>query len=117
MDVLVVLILKGGIVHSTNVNNDYPLLLIVIPNVWYTSLSAGCAIQCVGFTTSRLRDRLHDHLYDIEKNHSNVAKHFNECHAGDLSALHIQGVEKVVVSKRGGRQVQITMEKGSVLDL
>lgn len=27
-----------------------------------------------------LRDRLHDHLYDIEKEHStNIDNHFNEC--------------------------------------
>lgn len=42
-------------------------------------------------------------LYNIEKEHgTNVARHFNNAHGGDISALQIQGIEKVMVPRRGG---------------
>lgn len=62
-----------------------------------------CHIQYVGRTTRRLKDRLYDHLYDIEKNKStDVAKYWNDIHHKDVSSLVIQGVEKIVTPKRGG---------------
>lgn len=42
----------------------------------YLITSEVCHIQNVGHTICRLKDRLYDHLYDIEKNRStNVVKH------------------------------------------
>lgn len=51
----------------------------------------------------RLKDRLYDHLRDIEKNHyANVAKHWNIVHNKDVSSLFIQGIEAIVTPPRGG---------------
>lgn len=62
-----------------------------------------CQIQYVGRTTRRLRDRLYDHLYDIEKDKlTNVAKHWIYVHQKDVSSLFIQGVEKIATPVGGG---------------
>lgn len=61
-----------------------------------------CKIQYVGPTTRRLRDRLKDHTYNIEKRRgTNVARHFNDVHDGDISLLQIQGIEKVTPNSGG----------------
>lgn len=50
-----------------------------------------CNVQYVGHTTRRLRDRLYDHLHDIEKNHStNFSRHWIDVHDKDVSCLTIQ---------------------------
>lgn len=60
-------------------------------------------IQYVGCTTRLLRDRLHDHIYDTEKEHTtNVAKHFNEAHNRDKSLIQIQAIEKILTPRREG---------------
>lgn len=71
-----------------------------------------CHIQYVGRTTCRLKDRLYDHLYDIEKNRpTNVAKHCNLVHFKDTSSLYIQGIEKIVVPKSGGDRFRVLCKR------
>lgn len=56
----------------------------------------------------QLRDRLQDHLYDIQKDHNtNVARHWNDIHHKDVSGLVIQAVEKIVSLVRGGDKFKI----------
>lgn len=51
----------------------------------------------MGGTMRRLRDQLHDLLYDIQKKLStNVEKHFTDCHGGDTLVIQ----EKNVIPKR-----------------
>lgn len=46
------------------------------------------------------------------RNHSmNVAKHWNRCHNKDVTSLFIQGVEKVVLPKRGGDKFRMLCKK------
>lgn len=67
-----------------------------------------CAIQYVGHTTRGLRDRLHNHIYNLEKEHgTNAARHFNETHGGDVTLLQIQGIEKVTTPRRGDDSFRI----------
>lgn len=82
-------------IHSfTNCNTLY---------VIYAITCTTCCIQYVGRTTRRLKDRLYDHLYDIEKDHAtNVARHWNQIHQKDTSSLVIQGIDKIVKPLRGG---------------
>lgn len=71
-----------------------------------------CQIQYVGRTTRRLKDRLYDHLFDIEKNRpTNVAKHWNLIHFKDTSSLSIQGIEKIVTPKRGGDRFRMLCKR------
>lgn len=94
-------ILKGDKFWSTTNNREFTINCD-IRNVIYLITCRICSIQYIGRTMSRLRDRLKDHLYNIEKEHgTNVARHFNNAHRGDISALQIQGIEKFVVSRRG----------------
>lgn len=63
-----------------------------------------CHIQYAeGRTTRGLRDRFYEHVYSVQKNEiTNVAKHFRESHAGDISAMKVQVIEKIRTPKRGG---------------
>lgn len=71
-----------------------------------------CQIQYVGRTTRRFRDRLHDHLYDIEKDRlTNVARHCNSVHHKDVSNLFIQGIERIVTPVRGGDMFQLLCKR------
>lgn len=74
----------------------------------YLITCAYCAIQYVGRTRRRLRDRLRDHVYNTKNKHlTNVGKHFNECHGVDLTAICIQGIEKVVCPKGDGDKCRL----------
>lgn len=65
-------------------------------------------VQYVGRTIRRLKDRLCDHLYDIEKDHNtNVARHWNLTHSKDTFSLHIQGIEKIICPVRGGDKFRL----------
>lgn len=66
----------------------------------------------VGRMTRRLRDCLHDHLYDIEKNHStNVARHWVQHHKKNVPSHVIQGMEKITMPTRGGDKFGILCRK------
>lgn len=50
----------------------------------------------VGRTNFRLRDRFHEHLSNIRVGKStNVGRHFNDNHDGDVALVHVQVVERV----------------------
>ncbi|KAM4795699.1 uncharacterized protein WCC33_000776 [Rhinophrynus dorsalis] len=61
-------------------------------------------LQYVGKTLRALRERLNEHLSDIRNLSfkSSVANHFKEIHYGNTDSLNIQGIERVVLGKRGG---------------
>lgn len=62
-----------------------------------------CHIHYVGRTTRRLCDRFIEHIYSVTKNQLiNVAKHFNMCHDGNISAMRVQVIDKIEVPKKGG---------------
>lgn len=97
---------KGKSVSSTTNSKSFDILSVINCNtkfLVYLITCEACHIQYVGHTTRGLKDRLYDHLYDIEKNKStNVAKHWNLIHFKDVTSLSIQGVERIVTPKRGG---------------
>lgn len=69
--------------------------------VIYLITCKACRVQYVGCTTGRLRDRLNDHIGNIDrKQATNVARHFNNFHGGDTSLLQIQGIEKIITPRR-----------------
>ena len=71
-----------------------------------------CNVQYVGRTIRRLRDRLSDHLYDIDKNHNtNVARHWNNVHDKNISSLSIQGIERIVCPVRGGDRFKLLCKR------
>lgn len=71
-----------------------------------------CQIQYVGCMTCRLRDRMYDHLHDIEKDRlTNVAKHWILVHHKDVSSLSIQGIEKIMTPVRGGDKFQLLCKR------
>lgn len=92
-------LIKGEGFKSTVSGRNYSVKDFIKSNTRYLIYLITCKIchiQYVGRTTRRWRDRLHDHVCDIQKNHStNIANHFNRSHGGDLAALQIQGIERV----------------------
>lgn len=77
-------------------------------NIVYLITCKACAVQYVGRTTRRLRDGLHDHVYDTEKEHNtNVARHFNGTHGGDTSLIQIQGIERVAILRGSGDRFRL----------
>lgn len=99
--------IKGGdTVTSTSTGKSYKIQSFINCNtryIVYVITCTICSIQYVGRTTRRLRDRLYDHLYDIEKEHAtNIARHWVDIHFKDTSSLTIQGIEKIVKPPRGG---------------
>lgn len=97
---------KGKLVQSCINGKTFDILSFINCNtrfLVYLITCEVCHIQYVGCTTRRLKDRLHNHLYDGERNRStNVAKHWNLNHFKDISNLFIQGIKKIVVPNRGG---------------
>lgn len=92
--------------HSISLNKDFKVSTFINCNtkfLVYVITCEQCSVQYVGRTTRRLRDQLYINLYDISKDHStNLERQWNLCHGKDVSSLCIQGVEKIVLSKRGG---------------
>lgn len=71
-----------------------------------------CNIQYVGQTTHRLQDCFYEHLSDIRLGKStNVARHFNNHHDGDASLVHVQVVERVKLSSRGGELFRLVCKR------
>lgn len=69
-------------------------------------------VQYVGRTIRRLKDRLYDHLYDIENNKcTNVAKHWNLIYFKDVSSLSIQGMESIKNPARGGDRFRVVCKR------
>ena len=100
------LIKTGQHVHSCSSEKSFPIKHFINCNTKFVIYVIGCSIcklQYVGRTTRRLKDRLRDHLYDIDKNHdTNVARHWNITHCKDISSLTVQGMEKMITPIRGG---------------
>lgn len=88
-------------------------LLIATQGMWSIwSHARLVAVQYVGRTTRRLRDRLNDHIGNIDRKQTTyVARHFNHVHGGDTSLLQIQGIEKINTSRGGGNKFRILCER------
>lgn len=75
---------KGKNVSSCTKRKSFDILSFINCNTKFLVYLITCDafhVQYMGRTTRRLKDRLHDHLYDIEKNRStNVTKHWNLIH-------------------------------------
>lgn len=106
---------KGKQVQSCTNGKVFNIASFIICNtqfIIYVITCDICQIQYVGRTTRRLRDRLYDHLYDIEKDRlTNVAKHWIFAHQKDVTSLHIQGIEKIVTPTRGGDRFQLLCKR------
>lgn len=102
---------KGDTVLSVTTGKTHKIKSFINCNTWfvvYVITCTSCPIQYVGRTTRKLRDRLYDHLYDIDRNHpTNIARHWNDYHNKDVSSLVIQGMEKIVGPLRGGDKLKI----------
>lgn len=108
-------ILKGDTIQVTTTDKSAKILPFINCNtryLVYINTCKSCQNQYVDQTTRRLLDRLHDHLYDIEKNHNtNVARHWNDKHQKGVSNLVIQAIERIVLPARGGDKFRILCKR------
>lgn len=95
---------KSHKIHSfANCNTRY---------VIYAITYIVCSIQYVVRTIRRLKDRLYNHLYDIEKNHNtSVARHWNDIHNKNTSSLSIQAIDKILRPPRGGDKFNLLCKR------
>lgn len=74
-------------------------------HVIYVISCKTCSLNCVGCTIRHLKIRVAEHIYNVKKGqvqHSGVAKHFIECHQGDITSLQVYAIERVFKPTRGG---------------
>lgn len=105
----------GQLIKSCSNQKEFSIPVFINCNtkfVVYVITCTSCQVQYVGRTTRRLRDRLHDHLYNTEKEIlTNVSKHWVYTHHKDTSSLTIQGIEKIITPVRGGDRFQLLCKR------
>lgn len=71
-----------------------------------------CGLKYVGKTIRELRQRIGEHVSDINKSQDTpIARHVVECHSGNAAFIKFQGIDGVKRSLAGGDVDRILLQK------